>query len=500
MMRSGTVTVLLLLASAAPAMAAPEPARKADATTPATVEGLLSRRPVVNGPLTLEQAVQTALRESPVVRGAVEEVTAAEGRMLAARAERRPWVSANLFASGGNNSNIVAGPSPTQPQMLMNLPPGPFADGNLMVMFPLFTSGRLEAMVRSARAQRDASAADLETQRQEITLTVRLAYREVQARRSLVEVRQAKLRDDEERLRLDRDRAREGRIPEFYVRRDEAEVAQARQELTDAQRDVGLSLLQLRTVMGMGPTSRLEITGSLEFQPSSEWLPQLTGAAAAGNAPSAAGAAANGAAPPALPADLTGLLRLAERQRPELRAAGLRVRGAGAETAGVRGSYGPQVSLFAMGDALTESPHAGITAGVAASFPLYTGGQRRARLQTSEAERRKGEQEQQRIALQVGQEVETALLNLRSAEQNVGTAQAALAAAREDYRVAQMRYDAGRSVVVEVLDALSARVRAESNVVQALFHYNLARDRLMRAVGEGSGTLEPAAGSGARPR
>jgi outer membrane protein TolC len=46
------------------------------------------------------------------------------------------------------------------------------------------------------------------------------------------------------------------------------------------------------------------------------------------------------------------------------------------------------------------------------------------------------------------------------------------------------RYDAGRSIVTEVLDALTSRVRAENEVVQALFQYNVAHDQLRRAIGE----------------
>ena len=471
----------LLLAYALPYSASAEPA-PAPPSAPAasgSLEKLLAGRPLVNGPLTLDQAVEIALRESPVVRGAVEEVQAAAGRVAAARAEQRPWVSANLFASGGNNANIIAGPSPTQPQMLMGLPKGGIFDANLMVMYPLFTSGRLQAMVRQAAAQRDASKADLESQRQEVALMVRMAYREAQARRSLGEVARTRLQENEERLRLDREEVAAGRVPSFYVQRDEAEVAASRQELTDAERDVELSLLQLRTVMGIHPASRLDLPLTLPYEPSADLLARLI---------SASPFPSKAAVPPSaeLPADLAALLRLAERQRPELQAAGLRSRAAGAERASIRGAFAPQINLFAMGDALTEEPHGGITGGIAASIPLYSGGQRRARLQTAEAERRRQEQEQQRVALQVGQEVTAALLTLRASEQNVGTAQAALTAARQEYEIARMRYDAGRSVVVEVLDALTMRVRAESNAVQALFQYNLARDRLLRAVGAGT--------------
>ena len=471
--------VPLLLASL-PVKAAPAdqafPAAPETAAAAGTLERLIAGRPVVNGALSVDQAVGIALRESPVVRGAAEEVEAAAGRLAAARAERRPWLSANAFASGGNNMNIVAGPLPTQPQMLMGLPEGPFFDANLMLMYPLYTGGRLAAMVRQAASLRDASRADLEVQRQEVVLMTRAAYREVLARRSLVAVWNARLTEDQERLRVDRLKLREGQIPQLYVLRDESEVAATQQELTNAERDVELALLQLRTVMGVHPASRIDVPGVLEYVPSADLLRRLSeGAPAAPGLPEGDSA---------LPADLVSLLRLAERRRPELQAAAQRIRAAEAETAAVRSAYGPQVSLFAMGDALNKDPNFGITAGVAASFPLYSGGQRRARIQTAAAERRRQEQEQQRVVLQVAQEITGALLNLRAAEQNIRTAQAALTSAREDYRVQLLRYQAGRSVLVEVLDALTARTRAESNVVQALFQHNVARDRLLRAAGD----------------
>ena len=186
--KPGTAGQPAMKLSLALALLLPVSAYAAGSAAPeGTLEKLLAARPVVNGPLTVDEAVCTALRESPVVRGAVAEVDAAAARVQAARAERRPWVSANLFVSGSNNPSVVASPGPTQPQMIMGLPSGAFADGNLMVMYPLFTSGRLSAAVRQAVALKKVSEADLEAQRQEIALMTRTAYREAQARRSLLE-------------------------------------------------------------------------------------------------------------------------------------------------------------------------------------------------------------------------------------------------------------------------------------------------------------------------
>jgi outer membrane protein TolC len=366
--------------------------------------------------------------------------------------------------------------------MIMGLPRGGFVDANLMLMYPLYTGGRLSAMVRQAAALRNASEAELAAQQEDVALMTRTAYREVLARRALVQVWKARLKEDQERLRIDRARFAQERIPSFYVQRDEAEAAATQQELTNAERDAALSLVQLRTVMGVHPASRIEVVGPLEYQPSSKVIAQMT-AGAVGGSSQESGAATE------LPADLAALLSLAERERPELRSARERVQSAQAESAVARSAFRPQVNLFGMSDLMKmkgEDSSAGVTYGVVASFPLYNGGQQRARLQTAEAERRRQEQEEERVALQVAQEVTSALLNLRAAEQNIQTAQAALTAAQEESRVARLRYEVGRSVVVEALDALAARVRAEANVVQALFQYNVAGDQLKRAVGGSS--------------
>lgn len=501
---SQPLALALLLGMAAPLAAEPMPAAEPPpphsltpslphplTPSPPDLASLLAARPVVNETVSIDQAVAIALRESPVVRGAAAEVEAAAGRVSAARAETRPWLSANSFISGGSNSSIVASPPVSQPQMIMALPRGAFFDQNLALMAPLYTGGRLRAMVRQAQALRNASQADLEAQRQEVTLLTRAAAYELLARRALVTVWQARLREDQERLRLDQERLKQEQIPPVYVRRDEAEVAATQQEVTNARRDVDLALVQLRTVLGVHPASRLDLSGSLEYQPSRDLISRLTALSPPGGDRTRAtsdatpGAAVAGAGSEDQ-RELQALVSASERQRPELQAAGERVRGAEQENAAVRGAYRPQVSIAAMGDfmkARSQDPFTGVTYGVIASLPLANGGQRRARVQTAQAEIRRQKLERERLALQVAQEIASALLNLRAAEQNIQTARAALAAAREEYRVALLRYQSGRSVVVEALDALAARVRAEGNEVQALFQYNLERDRLLRAVG-----------------
>jgi outer membrane protein TolC len=93
-------------------------------------------------------------------------------------------------------------------------------------------------------------------------------------------------------------------------------------------------------------------------------------------------------------------------------------------------------------------------------------------------------EQEQELALRIASEVTQEFLNVKAAEESVHTAEQVLKAAREDYRVAQLRYEAGKGINVEVLDTLAALVRAQTNHVRALFDFNVARDRLRRAIGQ----------------
>ena len=442
---------------------------------PGGLERLLAARPMINKTLTVEEAVAIAVRESPVVRGAASELEAAQGRIGAARAQTRFFISANTFASGGSNANIIASPPLIQPQQIQALPRDAFIDQNISVIYPLYTGGRLTALVKQASALRGASEAEREMQAQEIALLTRTAYSEILARRAMVGVQNARLKENAERLRLDRIRLQQERIPAYYVQRGAAEVAAAQQEVTNAQRDADLALLQLKTILGVNPASQIEVAASEPEEKSSaeDAIARLTATATPiGSRDSSS--------------DLNALLRVAERHRPELAAAARRTQGASFGVTAARGMYHPQIALFGMGDvfkAKNQNAGGGITCGVVASLPLYTGGQRSADIQTADAQRRRALQDEERIALQAAQEISAAVLNLRAAAKNVETATIAVTAAQEEYRVARLRYEAGRSVVTEALDAQASQIRAEGNRIQARYQFKTAYDRLRRAVG-----------------
>jgi outer membrane protein len=417
----------------------------------------LSTRPKIQGQLSLRQAVEIALRESPVLRGAVAELQAAEARLQMARSEKRWQLSANTFASTGTQGGILSSPPTVMPSATMLLPRRSFIDFNAMLMFPLFTGGRLEALIRQAESVRNATAAQLEAMKLDVVLETKIAYRRALLAREMVRVAEAYAAAMEERVRIDKVAAQVGRIPEFWVLRSEAELANARQMLVNARRDYEIALLNLKTIMGIHPDSQIELTDGLEVEE------------------------------PKLDLDREKLLSIAFANRPEIRGASQQVSAQTFAIQAAKALYLPQVSLMTMADYMRGTGGmgaGGYLVGIVLGLPIFDGGRRKAAVNEAKAMSRKALADLEKVKLQIALEVETALREFFAAQQNVKTAEAALRAAREDERVAKVRYEAGRSVLVEYLDAVAALVRAEVNYAQALYERAVAEDKLRRAIGE----------------
>ena len=418
---------------------------------------LLATRPKIKQALSLRQAVEIALRESPVLRGAVAELRAAEARLQMARSEKRWQLSINTFASTGTESAILPSPPTVMPSAAMLLPRRSFLDANAMLMFPIFTGGRLESLIRQAEADRHAPAAQLEAMRLDVALETKLAYRRALLAKELMRVAEAYVAAMVERVRIDKVAVQVGRIPEFWLLRSEAELANARQMLVNTRRDYEIALLSLKAIMGIHPDSEIELADRFEVEE------------------------------PKFELNRENLLAIAFAHRPEIRGASLQVSAQSFAIQAAKALYKPQVSLMAMADYMKgtgDMGTGGYLVGIVVGLPILDGGRRKAGVNETQAMRQKAIADLEKVKLQVALEVETALRELVAAQQNVKTAEAALKAAEEDERVAKVRYEAGRSVLVEYLDAFAALVRAQVNDAQARYEFAIAEDKLRRAIGK----------------
>jgi outer membrane protein TolC len=85
--------------------------------------------------------------------------------------------------------------------------------------------------------------------------------------------------------------------------------------------------------------------------------------------------------------------------------------------------------------------------------------------------------------LNVIQNVEQAEIAVEETAERIQAAQALVASAQENFRLAQGRFDAGVGTILELTDAQLALTQAQNTESQALADYRISLARLDRAVG-----------------
>ena len=445
----------LLVLTASLLFAAPLTHAQNTAMAPDSASVATQARPHLDGPLKLDEAVRVALENSPRLRGAQAEIDIAAAQIGAARAARKLSVSATTFLTAGSeNGPIYNSPDGVTPVNLFAVPRGPFANQNVMFMLPLLNGGRLGALTKQAQFARGASQADAESAKLDVILETKTAYRQVLLALELQKVALERKKATLERLQNDRAALEAGRVPQLYVLRDEAEDADAGQDVTNAARDVEMALVMLRAVMGIQSDSPVALADSLEIL-----MPDSTG---------------GDEIPRALEA------------RPELRAAKSRLESARQGELAARGASRFQASLMGMADfnrSRNGGSAGGASLGLIVGVPILDGELRRAGRDEARANIAKAQADFDRLQIGVEREVNNAKLSLGAAQKNVAAAQMGVEAAQEASRVAGLRYEGGRATNAEVLDALAALTRANAKRARALFEVQTARDELERAVG-----------------
>ncbi len=122
-------------------------------------------------------------------------------------------------------------------------------------------------------------------------------------------------------------------------------------------------------------------------------------------------------------------------------------------------------------------------AGLSLSIPLYDGGATAARTASSRADLEIARAEQEKLRIQVRLEVETAVLDLETASEQVQTAGVGLRQAKENLELARGRYRVGVGTSLEVTDAAEKYSSANKALVQARYDLQVAGAALEKALG-----------------
>jgi len=418
-----------------------------------------SGQPLVTQSIALSDAVNIALQNNPSIASRKALVAAAAARVGMAKAMTKPQLSTTTVATLGNMPSVVPGSPNVEPQNFSLTGDKPRLDQNVMLMYPLYTGGKIRGQVNSAQAQQEASSYDVTTTELDTALAVKDAYYQALLAQKYVDAYQKRVDEATERVRIGEEGFTAGRIAKFDLLRNQTDLAEAQQQVNNAQRDVEMALIDLRNMMGVSQSSQLTLTQDLTIQ----------------------------VAPPTLEELQATALKL----RPEVRADQARVRSAQAIIGVTKSAYKPQVYATAMADLsvtkaseMSNGTDAGYLIGVTATIPIFDGGLRKSSVDEAQAMLVSMQADQRETILGISKSVAGAYTQFNAATKNVELSQAAITQADEDYRVIRMRYEAGKATNVEVLDALASLTRARTMYAEALYGQNVAREALTRATGQ----------------
>ena len=423
--------------------------------------GLAAVQAAVGGPksaelpgLTLDQAVQAALANHPVLRQAEVDIRAAETRVKRARSNRLPQIDAGGLAMVG----LPGSASLLELHGLASSPEPKGLAASVNVLQELLDFGRSKTESQARRAEVDYFSQTLVAQKRNIALEVSKAYYEGLKAAGLIELAQT-------------------RVWERTLAAQWAEVLHSARLGPKLDADsAGVRLVRARLAVKEGKASLRQAFAALN--------------AAMGEEPKRAYALRDPEIRAGVPEPLAALLVEAVDNRPELAAVNARIQAGKEWVRRAKRERYPRIRAMFSGGwiriaELTLSRL--VFAGLGIQLPLLTGGRLQANIEETRLGLERTEAARDDLKRAVCRQVAEAHSRLRAARAALKTAKQGVAEARGAARLARVRAKQGLEARLAWQGARVGLAGAENERDQALYDVGVAQMELDFAVGRSRG-------------
>jgi outer membrane protein TolC len=459
--RNVTIPAALLVAASClfPGSVTAAPQGPADALRAPAAPGPSAASPLR---LTVADAVARGLETSHRLAEIRARERSAQAAVSGQQAEKMPQFGAQAgYQRTAHVDEYVIAIPPGPPRVIYPDVPDNFRT-RLDFQWPIYTSGRVDAQVRAAKAELDAVGKDLSAARNDLKLEITRGFWAVVTAQEAERVVAQALANIDGHLRDVRNRQQVGLVPPNEVLSTEAQRSRQQVLLIQARHGVDLALAELRRLVGLDPETPIEVDAALD-EPSP---------------PQAAARA---------------LVEEARRDRADRQAIERRIVSLTARTDAARAAKWPVIGVTAGVDYARPNPkifpreatwQSFWDIGVNFSWTFWDGGRVAAGVAQAVANRSGFEERLKEFDSVLEVEVRQRLLDLDSAHAAVLAAADAIRAGAEARRVVEERFKAGVAINTEVLDAQQALLAAELERTRALADVKLAEARLERAIGK----------------
>ncbi len=323
---------------------------------------------------------------------------------------------------------------------------------------PIYSGGKIENNIEAAEMGLSGAELDLERTKQEIRCTVSGDYYNILRCRSEVEVYQESVNNLQAHLDNVSAKLRAGVVAQKDVLSSEVSLAEGKQKLVTMVNDYRVAVSTFNNDVGLPTETETEAKEQLVYEEYNLTLPECD--------------------------------EYAQLHRPDLFQKMYNLKQKKAEMEATKSGMRPKLdagvnrNIGGSSPFKTDSVSADSwTAGVQLTWDIFDSGIASAQVNKKKAAVHRAEAELKDKLNTVKLEVRTAYLNMRAAEENIGTMREALAKAQEDYRIEVVRYNAGVGTNLEVMDAQDKLVSAKGDYINALYKYNYSKADLDKAMG-----------------
>jgi outer membrane protein TolC len=408
--------------------------------------------------MTLEDCVTRTLDVNPRVLEKTEGVTRAEGGIEEARSGFLPRLGISGLYNFAEKTQTVQFPGSGGEMQEFELDFTLDYAFSASITQPLYTGGVVSSSYKISKHARDIAEADLETTRSNLALAVLVQFYGVLAAREAIVVAEEAIQNAEEHYAMTQARYNAGEVSEYDVMRAEVAVVNLRPVLIQATNLLEVSELALKNYMMIEPEAEINFVGVLE-EMDYEVDPREAVDVAFENRPE---------------------MRMVMKQTEIAKESISLAKSGWRPTFAIQGTYDIRSNELTFGRDAWQDSYAGY---LVLSWTVFDGLRTKAQVSQARTAERQAEIAVEDFKRAIELEVRAALLDaeaarqtLRSQEKNVDTAERGLEIVNE-------RYATGLATSLEVIDARLAFITAQENRISALFDFNVATARLMRAVG-----------------
>jgi len=428
---------------------------------------------VPNRPISIQEAIEIALKNNSKLRQAFEDMGIAGDNRDIARSLFMPHVSAG-YAYDWSNRQPVLVVEPDNPLMTpFNIAEKEFRRAEIKIMMTIWDFGRSLGTYNQAKLGQDIANLTYRRARQQVIFQVVNAYFNVlRAQRGKV-IAEESLNQAKEHLKTAESFEKYGLVDRNDVLRARVQVAEVRQMLIKTKNAMELATSALNSVLGVNvnlPTRVIEDTRRIPFSFS-----------------------------------LKDCLQLAIEHRPEFKVVqkaisieeeGVRAaRSAHLPRIYVAGNYNWNDDDYYKFKDSTGSLHDyNLSGEIGIQIDLFSGGKTMSKVRKAKKKLTKAQEKAKEVCDGISLQVKAAFLAIQEAKDRIGVAKEAVAQAEENLRLINNKYRENVVTSTDVVDAETLLTRNKQNYYTALYDYIVAIAQLESAVGKKIIGPEKAAG------